>query len=242
MKTIICETQAEVTAVVCQLWCRWYQESQTAGGFFNVALAGGSTPRRLYEQLAAQPCAQPMAWNQHQLFFGDERSVSLDHGDSNYRMVKDALLDSAQVPDAQVFPMHADSSDIEQAASLYESEIVGNVPLVNGIPQLDLVLLGMGDDGHTASLFPGTTVLNESQRLVAPVYVEKLNTWRMTMTYPLINHSRHVVVMVCGENKADRIGEIFNGEGEQTFPVQGIKPQDELYWCLDMAAARHLEK
>lgn len=240
MRSVICETQDELAIVVAELWCRWFNDVQERPQPFSVALAGGSTPRSLYQQLATEPYRQRLNWDRHRLFFGDERSVAPDHEQSNYRMAKDALLDPVHIAPTHVFRMQADSPDIDQAAREYQSLLEKNVPLHDGIPQLDLVLLGMGDDGHTASLFPDTGVLKETQRLVAPVYVEKLNTWRMTLTYPVINNASHVVIMVCGENKAERIRDIFQDQSSEVYPIQGVKPQGELYWCLDMAAARYL--
>jgi 6-phosphogluconolactonase len=210
-------------------------------GLFTIALAGGSTPRRAYEMLTDERLSPHFDWLNIHIFFGDERMVPPDHPDSNYRMAYEALLGRAPIPPENIHRIEG-VGDAAANASAYESEmreLFGDVEL----PQLDHILLGMGDDGHTASLFPGTAALEETRLWVAPNWVEKLGAWRVTLTAPVINAARYVTFMVTGAGKATRLREVLKGERDPSrLPAQLIRPTDgTLEWYVDREAASSLE-
>ncbi|CAG1769080.1 partial 6-phosphogluconolactonase, partial [uncultured bacterium] len=164
-------------------------------GRFTVALSGGSTPKALYQLLAREPYANQIEWSHVHIFWGDERCVPADHPDSNYRMAREAFLQYVPLLPENIHPMHGDL-DPAQASAEYEQQL--RIFFGNGLPVLNLILLGMGDDGHTASLFPGTAAIHEQSRWVIGHYVEKLETWRLTLTPPVINAAAQVTFLVAG--------------------------------------------
>jgi 6-phosphogluconolactonase len=215
-------------------------EAIAARGAFHVALSGGTTPRQLYERLAAPDYAFRLEWNRTFIYFGDERAVWPDDEQSNYRMAQEALLSRVSIPPAQVFRIQAERADLKKVALDYSRMLAMTLPLApNGIPQFDLLLLGMGDDGHVASLFPGTDALTEPRKLVVPVYVERLDSWRVSSTFNLINHARHVVLLACGKAKAAIVRRALRqAPAAEPLPVQLVKPvSSTLEWRLDNEAA-----
>lgn len=197
----------------------------------TIALSGGSTPKLLYQLLAEQFQTQ-VPWARTQFFWSDERHVPPDHPDSNYRMAYEALLSRVPVPDSNVHRIQSENPSAQQAADEYEKTVV---------PRLDLILLGLGADGHTASIFPGSEVVHETKRLVAAPWVEKLNTYRITMTLPLLNNGASIVFLVSGAEKALIVKEVL--EGPRKYPAQFVQPADgELIWMLDRDAAAGLNR
>jgi 6-phosphogluconolactonase len=209
-------------------------------GRFTVALSGGRTPKALYSLLAGRTPALP--WEKIHFFFGDERCVPHDHPDSNYRMVREALFDPARIPAENIHAVQTELGGPTEVAADYEGAIRAFFRARAGsFPSLDLVFLGMGKDGHTASLFPGTPGLLEKERFVVPALVKALNSYRVTLTYPLLNAAAHVVFLVEGDDKAETLRAVFSKDG--SFPVQGIKPTaGDVLWLLDEAAARALPR
>lgn len=208
-------------------------------GAFNIALAGGSTPGQVYELLAED---SHIDWKRSRVFWSDERCVPPEHAESNYRMARETLLDRLPQSPGIVARMPGELPP-EQAAVAYEATIREIVPADElGTPRLDLILLGMGDDGHTASLFPGSEVLNESDRLVAADYVSKSDSNRLTLTYPLLNAGRHVLILVSGASKASTLNAVLNGPMQpDKLPVQGVQPaRGQFRWLVDAEAAQHL--
>lgn len=218
------------------------RESVEARGLFTLALSGGSTPRRVYELLAGEDFRKDPDWPHVHVFFGDERMVPPDHAESNYRMAYEALLSRVPIPPENVHRIDG-VGDAGSNASAYEAEMRGLFGDADW-PRLDQVLLGMGDDGHTASLFPGTEALNESRLWVAPNWVGKLGAWRVTLTAPAINAARHVTFLVNGAGKAGRLREVLKGARDPSrLPSQLIRPTDgTLEWFVDRAAAEKLEQ
>ena len=212
-----------------------------ARGRFSVALAGGATPRRTYELLAASPLADQAPWDRVHVFWGDERCVPLTDPRSNARLAKEAWLDRVPVPGHQIHPLDC-ALDPAAAARQYEAQLreffAGQPPI------LDLVFLGLGDDGHTASLFPGTTVLAETERWAAAVYVAGQDLHRVTLTAPLINQAAMVVFLVAGGAKAGVLKEVLHGPRDPArLPAQLIRPHHgELRWLVDLAAAGSLTR
>lgn len=208
-----------------------------AAGRFTIALAGGQTPRQLYALLASREYRDLTDWSRWHVFFGDERCVPQDHADSNYRMAREALLDHVPIPRGQVHPMVERPEDPDAAARDYEALLRREVEAQDGVPVLDLVLLGLGPDGHIASLFPGTSILAERARLVAPVYVERLASWRVSLTYPMLDAARHLLLLVAGEAKEGVLAGLREADTPTGYPVQGLAPQGAIEWQVDRAAA-----
>lgn len=216
------------------------QASIAARGVFTLSLAGGSTPRKLYSLLATDTAFRDFPWAKTQLFFGDERHVAPDHKDSNYLMVSDTLLKSGLVPAANVHRVPAELPDADQAAQQYEAEmktVFTESMRSGGFPRFDAVLLGMGPDGHTASLFPGSKGLDEKQRWCIGNWVEKFNSARITFTFPVLNAAEAVLLLIAGADKADMLHEVLVTK-QTTYPVMLVQPaKGEKVWMLDHAAA-----
>ena len=211
-------------------------------GRFTIALSGGSTPRNLYTLIAANASAT-LPWNQMFFFWGDERHVPPDSPDSNYRMAKEALLSKVPVPPANIFPVPAENPDAAQAAEIYEQTLRKFFAAAPGeFPRFDLILLGMGPDGHTASLFPETPALQEKSRLVVANWVEKLGSSRITFTLPLLNAARRVAFLVSGTDKAAALHEVLEGNAPaEKYPSRLVQPSEgKVIWFVDRAAASEL--
>ncbi len=203
-------------------------------GRFAVALAGGSTPKALYELLADR-YRDALDWSKVHAFFGDERTVPPDHEDSNYRMAYKALL--SRVPVGSVRRMRGEL-DPREAAALYEEELAA---FFGGRPRFDLVLLGIGEDGHTASLFPHTPALDVRDRWAVENPVQKLGTTRITLTVPAINAAGRVIFLVAGEGKAEALKEILEGDADpRDYPAKLVRLPDGPEWFVDRAAAGFL--
>jgi len=214
-------------------------EALAARSGFYLALAGGNTPAGLYSTLAGAEFAPRIDWSRVHLYFGDERNVPPTHHDSNYRMARERLLDRVPLPATQVHRIAGEQAP-ESAAADYARVVGDTVPAEQGVPRFDLVLLGLGLDGHVASLFPETDILHK-RRLAAAVFVPKLDAWRVSLTLPVINHARHVLLLAAGAKKADIVRHVLRGApGAHTLPVQLVKPQGTFEWYLDAEAARHL--
>lgn len=210
---------------------------------FTIALSGGSTPRALYSLLATRPYHDEVDWSRVWVFWGDERTVSPTDEESNYRMARETLLFHVPIPATQVFRMHGEYPDHEKAAALYEMDVRRAFALAPGeLPRFDFILLGMGPDGHTASLFPHTAALHVTDRLVVANRVEKLNTWRITLTAPVINNAAEVVFLVVGDDKAAVLARVLEGPRDpEELPSQLVAPTDgKTIWMLDRAAASQL--
>jgi 6-phosphogluconolactonase len=218
------------------------QEAVTARGRFLVALAGGSTPRATYERLAQPPLRERMPWERTWIFFGDERGVAPEHPESNYGMANRALLCKVAVPAAQVARIRGEADDPEAAAAEYARRLAEVFQCKRGeLPRFDLVLLGMGVDGHTASLFPGSPVLKEVFRPVAAVHAAAASIpQRFTFTFPLINAAARVMFLVAGAEKAKVVKAVL-GDAGNALPAGMVHPADgRLTWLLDRSAAARL--
>jgi 6-phosphogluconolactonase len=211
-------------------------------GRFTIALSGGSTPKNLYTLIAANASAT-LPWAQMFFFWGDERHVPPEDADSNYRMAKEALLSKVPIAPGNVFPVPAEMQDAAAAADAYEQTVRKFFGLAPGeFPRFDLILLGMGPDGHTASLFPETAALQEKSRLVVANWVEKLKASRITFTLPVLNAARCVAFLVSGEDKAAVLHEVLEGSAPpEKYPSKLVKPTNgKLIWFVDRAAASQL--
>ena len=204
-------------------------------GLFTIALAGGSTPKPIYEALSGQS----LPWSKIHVFWGDERYVAATDKDSNQLMARQAWLDRVEIPDRNIYGVDTTSQDPEQDAKKYEARLQHFFGTEQKFPAFDLILLGMGDDGHTASLFPHTEALKVSDRLIT--VGNKDGQARITFTIPLINQARCVMFLVAGENKRPALKEVFAEQGDELqYPSRSIQPEGELIWLLDEAAAAEL--
>jgi 6-phosphogluconolactonase len=212
------------------------------GGRFTIALSGGSTPKNLYTLIAAN-ASTSLPWDQMFFFWGDERHVPPDDGDSNYRMAKESLLSKVAIPPANIFRIPAENPDASAAADAYEQTLRKFFAVAPGeFPRFDLILLGIGPDGHTASLFPETAALQETSRLVVANWVEKLKTSRITLTLPVLNAARCVAFLVSGTDKAAVLHEVLEGDAPaEKYPSKLVQPSEgKLIWFVDRAAASQL--
>lgn len=236
-KYVVCKDPEAVAASVAVEFERQAHEAVDERGRFAVALAGGSTPRRAYQILSAPQFARNLPWGRIHFFFGDERCVAPDHPESNFRMAREALLSRVPVPARNVHPMRCEA-DPAAGARAYEEELrafFGD----SDWPRFDLVMLGMGEDGHTASLFPDSPALAERRAWVVASRNDKLNSTRLTLTLPVINHARLLLVTVTGAAKRMRLKEVLATEpGAGPLPAQLLRPVGgRLEWFLDEAAA-----
>jgi len=215
-------------------------EAVRAQGRFTVALSGGSTPKSLYRLLATTP---PLPWDKICLFWGDERHVPPDHADSNYRMAHEVLLSKVPVRPENIFRIHAEEKDAEAAAWQYEQTLKQFFHLSSGkFPRFDLILLGLGADGHTASLFPESSALNERHRLVVANWVEKFKTHRITFTFPVLNAAACVIFLASGPDKAPILHQVLE-DSSAHLPSQQVRPNNgRLVWLVDSEAAGALSR
>lgn len=245
------DTGQTLTRAAAEHVVRIAEGAVTRSGRFTIALAGGSTPKALYTLLGSPEYLPVIDWGRSHVFWGDERTVPPEHQDSNYHMAKLALLSFTSLPVDHIHRMRGEI-DPQKAADEYEQKLrkffVGRGQVEDDndhlYPRFDLVLLGMGDDGHTASLFPNSAALGETERWVVANEVEKLKTWRITLTARAINAAAHVIFLVTGAQKAERLQEVLEGESKpEELPAQMIQPlHGDLLWLVDRAAAAKLTR
>ena len=215
------------------------EQSIKESGRFTVALSGGSTPQPLYQNLSSKRRQHKLDWGKTHLFWGDERCVPPDHPDSNYRMAREILLSQIEVPERNIHRVPTEM-DPRMAAFSYEERL--RAFFKDPLPQFDLVLLGMGDDGHTASLFPHSAGLNEEERWFIANFAPERETWRLTLTKNAINAARNIAVLVAGSSKAGMLSKVLEGDYEPAEkPIQLISPTaGKMTWFVDQDAAQGL--
>lgn len=235
-------TPQELFGAAAEEVARAVKEAVSERGRFTIVLSGGSTPKGLFNLLATN-ARTSLPWDKMFFFWGDERHVPPTDPDSNYRMANETMLSKVPVQAANVFRMPAENPDAAAAAAAYEATLRKFFQTKAGeFPRFDLILLGMGPDGHTASLFPGTAGLQEQSRLVIANWVEKLKTHRLSFTFPVLNAAREVTFLVSGTDKAPALHSVLeeNVAGEQ-YPSKLVKPKDgRLIWFVDRAAASEI--
>lgn len=236
----IFEDQRAASKVMTEMFTSIAQEAVSGWGRFTVALTGGSSPQMLYEILRSDPYRQRVPWENCHVFWGDERAVPFTDERSNARMGFEKLLNHVPVLTGQIYRMNGEIAP-EKAADEYEKML--NRHFGNQEPAFDLILLGMGADGHTASIFPGSDAVHEKKRLVATGYNSEQGTHRITLTAPLINKSRHIFFAVFGEEKAETLRRVLEGEyNPEKLPAQLMKSgQGEITWFLDEKSAKLLK-
>ncbi|NOY73803.1 MAG: 6-phosphogluconolactonase [Gammaproteobacteria bacterium] len=211
---------------------------------FNVAFSGGSTPENIYQSLASTHFCEEINWGGFNIYFGDERMVAPDHQDSNYLMVKNSLLDHCPIPSANIHAIKGELQDPHTAAAEYQKELIEHLDKSESlVPIFDLVLLGIGSDGHTASLFPDTDILLQHEKWVDAVYVKKLDSWRISITLPIINNAKNIIIIASGKPKADIIKEVFSKShpNKKTYPIQLLQPSGLVTWHIDQAASEGIK-
>ncbi|MGL5264355.1 MAG: 6-phosphogluconolactonase [Candidatus Rhabdochlamydia sp.] len=234
-KNLIVPGDYQKTLVFCvEHFIALSKQALASHGFFAVALSGGSTPKAIFEKLCSSPYKEQINWNNIHVFFSDERALLPSDPDSNFHMAMQAGFDKMPIPKGQVYRMQAEMN-IKNNALEYEKtikKVLGNRPF-------DLVMLGMGEDGHTASLFPCTEGLNVTDRLCIANYVPQKKCWRMTLTFSCINQASHICIYVLGANKREMLSRVlFHPEQVKTLPVEQIgTPQSKALWIADEAAA-----
>jgi 6-phosphogluconolactonase len=230
---------AELFPAAADEFAKLARDAVNRAGKFTVALSGGSTPKKLFALLAEIPSTE-IPWDRVFFFFGDERHVPPAHPDSNFRMANESLLLKIHARPENVFRIQAELA-AEIAARNYEQQLVQFFHLQPGeFPRFDLIMLGLGPDGHTASLFPGSKALHEQHRLAVANWVQKFNTDRITFTYPVLNHAACVMFLVTGQDKAEAVGQVFE-QKKQGPPAGAVDPDDgRLLWFLDKDAASAL--
>jgi 6-phosphogluconolactonase len=212
-------------------------------GRFWVALSGGATPRRLYKLLATSAFSSRVDWGRIGIFWGDERYVPADDPDSNYRMTAEALLQHVPIPFMNVYRVPTEIDPPQAVADVYEHEIRHCFRVFDSVPQFDLIYLGLGTNGHTASLFPHSPALREQSHLVVADFVAEVSGWRITMSAPLLNRGRTVAFLVEGEQKAQVLRDVLLGPPDsERLPAQLIAPEGKLLWMADEAAASQLPR
>ncbi len=234
----VCANGEDVAHAAADLFISSYSAAVADHGRFRVALSGGSTPWRAYELLAAPERRSQVNWEQVDVFWGDERYVPADDPVSNYRKTREALLERVPLPPSNVHRVRTEMSPPEAAAA-YEDAIRKSFGRTAGIPMFDLVFLGLGTNGHTASLFPGSPLLRETTRLVAADFVAEVNMWRITMTAPLLNAARTIAFLLAGPDKAQVFRDVLCGPRDiERLPAQLIAPANgTLLWIVDQPAA-----
>lgn len=232
----IFDTLEMLAASAGELFVEMAHNAIRDGGVFNALLSGGSTPRAAYQWLAEH--GDLLDWRRVRLFFGDERCVPPEHIDSNYRMVRESMLDALDGLGVTTYRIAGELPPVE-AAARYEAILR---TLFEGTPRFDLVLLGLGADAHTASLFPGTRAIHEEESWVVADFVESFDAWRITVTPGLINNARMIAFLVSGESKAEAVNNVLNGERLiNIYPAQIVQPAwGDVRWMLDRDAARLL--
>jgi 6-phosphogluconolactonase len=226
-----------------RLIIRLAQEAIVTHGRFTLALAGGSTPRKLYSLLASDPYRGQIDWTRVDIFWSDERCVPPDHPESNYRMAYEVMLSKLPIPAANIHRMPAEQADRQAAAESYAAEL-RRVFGTAGVPVFDLIQLGMGPEGHTASLFPHQAALHERERLVLPVSVPKPPPERLTFTPPILQAARHILFLVTGSDKAEAVRAVLEDQGSpDDYPARLVHAAaGEVAWLLDTAAAAALQR
>ncbi|MEO8574607.1 MAG: 6-phosphogluconolactonase [Pyrinomonadaceae bacterium] len=232
----------ELNEAAAELFIRLAHDSINAYRNFSVALSGGSTPRSLYALLASEKYRSSISWELVSFFFGDERAVPPDSDESNYRMAHETLLGPLRISEEQIHRWQTELSNINDAAAIYETDLCKY--LERSKRGLDLILLGLGDDAHTASLFPHSPALHEKERLAVANHIEKLNSDRLTMTFPLINSAANIVFLVAGSSKAEAVAQVIEGQNRpDDYPAQMVKPEKgRVTWLLDEDAAALLNQ
>ncbi len=235
---VVCEDLPELGKAAAEFIRQHSEQVLKSQDRYFISLSGGSTPVALFHALTSPGIIETINWPRFEIYFGDERYVSHTHADSNYKMAYEDLLSKVPIQNKQIHAMQTDCENIIDCADKYADEM-RLMPQVNGRPAFDLVLLGIGEDGHTASLFPDTDILDERDKNVAGIFVKKFDSWRISVTYPVLDAARQLLVLASGGNKATVLKDIMQGNTNK-YPIQGINNPHGLLWYVDRAAIQDL--
>jgi 6-phosphogluconolactonase len=243
----IFKTPEEFTHAVADWMVDHIAETLQTKDKFTLVLSGGNTPKALYQLLAATPYREKVAWDKIHIFWGDERDVPFNDDRNNAKMAYETLLNHVPIPASQIHVMQTENTTPEKSAEAYEKILHEYFPLTSHdlpLTTFDLVLLGMGDDGHVLSLFPGTAVVHEEEAWATSLWLQAQDMYRITLTKTVVNKSAHIAFLTTGANKAHALKEVLEGHyNPDLYPSQEIKPETgELHWFLDEAAAAELKK
>lgn len=227
----------ELATAAAHLIVTLSNEAVARKGSFSMALSGGNTPKLLFELLSYPPFVNNIPWKKTIIAFGDERFVPHSSDESNYKMAKTALLDHVPIVKKNILPVQTEKITPGKAAQQYEQKIKQHITAQN---PFDLVLLGIGDEGHTASIFPGSPLLEDKRNWVRDIWVPEKNSHRISFTMPFINKARHIAFLVSGEGKAAIIQQVFSGKHPH-LPAARVQAKEQLYWFLDESAASRLK-
>jgi 6-phosphogluconolactonase len=239
---IVCDNEGSFGQTALKIFFDLYRKVLSRKKFFTLLLSGGKTPEAIYSSLADPAMQSKIDWSRVHLFWGDERFVPSDHPESNYGAVKNLLISKIKIPPSNVHRIQTEGLTPREASEKYQEDLRAFFKIGNdSFPRFDLILLGVGEDGHTASLFPGIPELGENKRWVVSTYLEKLKSRRITLTLPVLNHGENILVLAEGEKKAEVLKKLFKPVGLPLLPIQQIHPIDgELTFLLDHAAASQL--
>ena len=239
---IVCRDLAELSRKAAEDFCEFANQDYVISDRSAVALCGGSTPKSLYSLLATPKYRRQVPWSEVHFFWGDERCVPPDHPDSNYRMAQELLLSKIKIPSRNIHRM-AGEKDPQIAAADYENDLREFFHLSpDELPTFNIVLLGLGEDGHTASLFPGSAAASETERLVVAARIDKLNQYRLTLTLPVLNHAERVIFLVDGKSKAAIVKEVLGTTEISPFPAAQVKYANHVFeWLITEDAAVDLQ-
>lgn len=238
----VCRNPAELYQKAGALFIHLSRQIISVKGRFTVVLSGGSTPQGLYRYLTRPDIQKQILWKKIHFFWGDERFVAKTHSDSNYGWARDHFFSKIPVPEAHIHPIQTEGLTPQESANHYEN-ILKNFFKEGAFPGFDLVFLGLGEDGHTASLFPGVSALDERNHWVAAPFVEKIETYRITLTLPVFNSADHILFLVTGKGKAAILKDVFDSQKKGDYPIQRIRPvQGALSFYVDQGAASQLQR
>jgi 6-phosphogluconolactonase len=235
-KTLVFRNSKAMTDCAVNKWIEISTTSVAEQGYFAVALSGGKTPLDFYRKLSA--CKRPLPWDKTHIFFADERFVPLDDKESNYRLIQKYLLSHITIPEENVHPIPTDEDRLELSAKEYEDDLRTFFALnKDALPAFDLIMLGIGEDGHTASLFPGASSLRETERLAIPVITDRSPSERISLTLPVINNAKNIFFLVKGKKKAGMIKALLQGSAS-SLPAAQVKPaRGTIFFLMDQEAA-----
>ena len=239
-EVLVFENSDQIVESAIQQWTEIADDAIRQRGMFTVALSGGSSPVKLYKKLSGTD----LKWDKTHIFIVDERFVPFDHSDSNFHMINETLLRNSNIPEQNIHPVPTQKSSADEAARSYESDIISFFNLSSGgIPEFDLLMLGLGDDGHTASLFPGSAALAENDRLaVSVIPPEKSMHERITITFPVINSSRNIIFLITDSKKAEVVKDVLENEN-CNLPAASVRPYNgRLTFLLDQQAGALLSE
>ena len=241
-KIIVCADHNDLNIKAAEYCAKTAKQAMFSSGTCTISLSGGSTPKSLYALLATPEWRSRFNWKHIHLFWGDERCVPIDHPDSNFGMVKRELLSKVEIPEENIHRFPVELQDPAAIAQAYDASIrqfFGVAHTKSEVPRFDLVFLGLGENGHTVSLFPHSPVLQEKEKLAVADYIEEMKSYRVTTTVPLINAARHALFLVSGTSKAQVVQEVIEGPRQpEQLPAQLISPvRGTLVWLLDRDAA-----